>query len=384
MYLFKKITPLFYALPVALLLTLAASTSFAESLETAETNDVPALTFEYIYDTLQPFGKWYDTDEHGWVWRPYKMKKNWQPYTSGQWILTEQGWLWQSSFDWGWLPFHYGNWFRHKLIGWCWVPNYNWAPAWVAWYWTDKYVGWSPIPPVPEGESYEIMPEDWFFVSLDDFLSPYLYNYRIYYSVVSPDICVPYFEDNDYYFNNCCFYYYNSCRKVWIGPPCLIIEKNVKRKLKKKKVVVVKKRNTRKKYDKRAVVEIYRPTKRKKMTGKFDTTKRTGKVETAPVSKAKKVDKNQKRNERKPNVHTLSDHNLPITPIKKSPKSKKRTTPATIKRTPQPTPPPVPTVPPSSGRIPPSRTITPPTGPPNGIMPMQPIQPQPPNNFTPR
>jgi hypothetical protein len=320
------------------------------------------------------------------------MKRNWQPYTSGRWILTEEGWLWQSSFEWGWLPFHYGNWFRHKLIGWCWVPDYNWAPAWVAWYWTDNYVGWSPIPPVPEGESYEIMPEDWFFVLLEDFLSPYLYNYRIYYSVVSPDICVPYYEDNDYYFNNCCFYYYNNCRKVWIGPPCLIIEKNVKRKLKKKKVVVIKKRNTRKKHDKRAVVEIYRPTKRKKMTGKFDTAKRIEKAEitTVPKAKNKKIDKNQKRNERKPNVHTLSDHNLPITPIRKSPKSKKRTTPATTKRAPRPpaptpTPAPVaPTMPPSSGRIPPSQTIVPPTGPPNGIMPTQPMQLQPPNNFTPR
>ena len=28
-----------------------------------------------------------------------------------------------------------------------WVPGDQWAPAWVAWRYSDDYVGWAPLPP---------------------------------------------------------------------------------------------------------------------------------------------------------------------------------------------------------------------------------------------
>jgi len=291
----------------------------------AETNDYPSLTFDYIYDSLKPFGTWYDIDAHGWVWRPNGMNDSWQPYTLGHWQLTEEGWLWESNFDWGWLPFHYGKWYWHNRIGWCWVADYEWAPAWVAWYWTDNYVGWAPIPPVPQGESYEIDPNDWFFVSYDNFLSYYLINYRINYSIISIEVREPYVIVNDYYFRDGCFYYYNNCRKKWVGPPCLIVEKNVKRRVPKKKIVTVKKKNPRKKGGKKKVIEIYRPVKRTPIK-KIDDSKKFNKDNikraTIPKSKEKnkRIDKSPVQRRIKPNPRTL-----PITPIKPKPRTNQPT-----------------------------------------------------------
>jgi hypothetical protein len=34
-----------------------------------------------------------------------------------------------------------------ESYGWVWVPGTEWAPAWVAWRYTDDYVGWAPLPP---------------------------------------------------------------------------------------------------------------------------------------------------------------------------------------------------------------------------------------------
>ena len=309
---YKKIKPLFLLLFISILFPFFSVNSFAE------TTDSPPLTFDYIYDSLNPFGTWYDIDTHGWVWQPNCMSDSWQPYTLGRWELTEEGWLWESNFDWGWLTFHYGKWFRHNRIGWCWVPDYDWAPAWVVWYWTAHYVGWSPIPPVPPGESYEIQPEDWFFVSIVDFLSPYLYNYRINSSIISPEICGPYIEENDYYFNDCCFYYYDKCDKIWIGPPCLIVEKNVKRKLNKQKVVEIKKKIPREKRSKKNVVEIYRPKKRKSITKKID----------------QKNDANKRKSILKPKEKNTDANDLPVTPIKTKPRKKQRSKPPSSPSTP--------------------------------------------------
>ena len=116
---YKKIKPLCFLLLVTLLLSLFPAKTFAE------TTDSPPLTFDYIYDTLKPFGTWYDTDAHGWVWQPNGLNTSWQPYSLGGWQLTEEGWLWQSSFKWGWLPFHYGKWYWNGRIGWCWVSDHR-------------------------------------------------------------------------------------------------------------------------------------------------------------------------------------------------------------------------------------------------------------------
>ncbi|MCX7847421.1 MAG: hypothetical protein N2595_05295, partial [bacterium] len=88
------------------------------------------IDFATCYATLQPYGTWYQTPEYGYVWVPAGMPADWHPYSRGQWVYTDVGWMWQSIYAWGWLPFHYGRWVWYGTYGWCWVPGYEWAPAW--------------------------------------------------------------------------------------------------------------------------------------------------------------------------------------------------------------------------------------------------------------
>src|SRR5206468_3247092 len=54
---------------------------------------------------------------------------------------------WKSGYSWGWAPFHYGRWFRHGSLGWCWTPDTVWGPSWVTWRTANNYCGWAPLPP---------------------------------------------------------------------------------------------------------------------------------------------------------------------------------------------------------------------------------------------
>jgi hypothetical protein len=62
-------------------------------------------------------------------------------------VYTEYGWTWVSRDPWGGNPYHYGTWTYLRGYGWSWVPGTVWAPAWVTWSYSDRYVGWAPLPP---------------------------------------------------------------------------------------------------------------------------------------------------------------------------------------------------------------------------------------------
>ncbi|HEY3216592.1 MAG TPA: DUF6600 domain-containing protein [Candidatus Eisenbacteria bacterium] len=99
-----------------------------------------------FYDDLAPYGRWFQYGSYGWVWSPYA-PIGWRPYNDGYWAYTEYGWTWVSFEPWGWAPFHYGRWLADPVYGWVWVPDDVWGPAWVAWRWSDDWVGWAPLPP---------------------------------------------------------------------------------------------------------------------------------------------------------------------------------------------------------------------------------------------
>src|SRR5512142_2840326 len=106
-----------------------------------------------FYDELSPYGQWNDCN-YGRCWTPHHVGAGWQPYTNGQWVYTEYGWTWMSDDPWGGNPYHYGTWVFLSGYGWSWVPGTVWAPAWVTWSYSDRYVGWAPLPPsVVLGES---------------------------------------------------------------------------------------------------------------------------------------------------------------------------------------------------------------------------------------
>ncbi len=101
----------------------------------------------YFYDYLSPYGVWIYRSPYGYVWIPDRMAYNWRPYSFGQWVWSDYGWTWVSYFEWGWAPFHYGRWGWDRYIGWYWIPDIVWGPAWVTWRRGDFYIGWAPLPP---------------------------------------------------------------------------------------------------------------------------------------------------------------------------------------------------------------------------------------------
>ncbi len=103
--------------------------------------------FDYFYDALAPYGTWVEIEGFGPCWSPGNMDADWSPYTDGEWIYTEGGWTWQGNEPFSSIVDHYGRWILAGSMGWCWVPGYDWAPAWVSWRDGDEYVGWAPLPP---------------------------------------------------------------------------------------------------------------------------------------------------------------------------------------------------------------------------------------------
>jgi hypothetical protein len=109
-----------------------------------------AVTQNYFYDTLSPYGGWVDVEGYGRCWRPTVVvyDSSWQPYCNhGHWVYTDAGWYWVSDYSWGECAFHYGRWFHDARFGWCWWPDTAWAPSWVCWRYSDDYCGWAPLPP---------------------------------------------------------------------------------------------------------------------------------------------------------------------------------------------------------------------------------------------
>ncbi len=108
------------------------------------------VTYNNFYSSLSPYGTWVEVEGYGRCWQPTAVVVNptWQPYmNSGRWAYTDYGWYWTSDYSWGWAPFHYGRWFQHSRLGWCWYPDTVWGPSWVSWRYTDAYCGWAPLPP---------------------------------------------------------------------------------------------------------------------------------------------------------------------------------------------------------------------------------------------
>lgn len=143
---------------------------------------------EMFYDSLAPYGNWVDVGGYGRCWQPTVVVVNsgWQPYFDcGRWLYSDCGWYWCSDYSWGWAPFHYGSWFRHARLGWCWVPGRTWGPSWVSWRYNDHFCGWAPLPPgasfavggglvfhgrhVGEGDDFGLRPGHYRFVAWDHF-----------------------------------------------------------------------------------------------------------------------------------------------------------------------------------------------------------------------
>ncbi|PYK72634.1 MAG: hypothetical protein DME42_08475 [Verrucomicrobia bacterium] len=135
------------------------------------------VSINFFYDNLNG-GNWYEVADYGYVWQPdAATNPEWRPYTDGYWAYTDVGWTWVSYEDFGWATYHYGRWIRLEDQGWCWVPGYEWGPAWVSWRTGGDYIGWAPLPPAGGGEIvYESRPIGG-HVDVDFGIGPAYYNF---------------------------------------------------------------------------------------------------------------------------------------------------------------------------------------------------------------
>ncbi|MDI9630430.1 MAG: hypothetical protein QM311_03075 [Acidobacteriota bacterium] len=97
----------------------------------------------YAASDLDEYGTWVSVDS-SWAWRP-RVASDWRPYWNGRWVYTPSGLTWVSYDPWGWVPHHYGTWSLSPAYGWVWYPGYTYSPAWVYWYWGDRWAGWCPV-----------------------------------------------------------------------------------------------------------------------------------------------------------------------------------------------------------------------------------------------
>ena len=183
----KKLSLLELAIALALFSSChKQEVSRVAKLQTPETapSDVerPTASFTIFYARLERYGAWRETANYGFVWQPNEAERSrtWRPYTNGRWIYTDAGWTWVSEEPFGWATYHYGRWIRLRHIGWVWTPSRDWAPAWVAWRKSDRYIGWAPLPPEAVFDRrvgirnwadnyYDIGPDQYCFVSTDQF-----------------------------------------------------------------------------------------------------------------------------------------------------------------------------------------------------------------------
>src|SRR5712691_7251383 len=100
-----------------------------------------------FYAPLTPYGSWVEVSSYGRCWHPAQVAGDWRPYCNGEWVWTDCGWYWQSDEPWAWACYHYGRWLFDPAYGWVWVPEVEWAPAWVYWRNGGDYIGWAPCPP---------------------------------------------------------------------------------------------------------------------------------------------------------------------------------------------------------------------------------------------
>ena len=105
------------------------------------------VSFDYFYEALAPYGDWVEVEGYGPCWAARDVDQDWSPYTEGQWVYTDAGWTWVGDEPFAGIVYHYGRWIQVSGLGWCWVPGYDWGPAWVAWRDNEEYVGWAPLPP---------------------------------------------------------------------------------------------------------------------------------------------------------------------------------------------------------------------------------------------
>ena len=86
----------------------------------------------YGWSDLDSSGFWYDVAGQGLVWQPYDAAApGFDPYAYGSWAYAGVGgYVWASSYTWGWTPYRCGSWAYSNNFGWGWSPGSNCGAGW--------------------------------------------------------------------------------------------------------------------------------------------------------------------------------------------------------------------------------------------------------------
>ncbi len=91
---------------------------FAAALAPRQVMAEEEASFQFFYDSLQPYGQWLQVGDYGLCWHPSGVDSDWAPYTDGYWTYTDGGWTWVSYEDYGGVVYHYGRWINTEEEGW--------------------------------------------------------------------------------------------------------------------------------------------------------------------------------------------------------------------------------------------------------------------------
>ena len=169
------------ALTTAMFLAGCASSGSTGGTNTAVSNSDQSA--DYRIDDLDNYGTWIALPPYGTVWKP-NVTADWEPFYYGHWDYTAPNWTWVSYEPFGWVVYHYGNWYYGPGYGWVWIPGGGaWSPARVEWATYDDFVCWAPLPPrgvaLPSPwERYENV-DMWNVVRAKDFAADNVGSYRV-------------------------------------------------------------------------------------------------------------------------------------------------------------------------------------------------------------
>lgn len=140
------------------------------------------LQGSYYLQDLDSYGEWIHIDNYGNVWRPYAVN-DWMPFDNGHWTYADGNWTWVSYEPFGWIVYHYGDWYDDPFYGWVWIPgDGEWSPANVVWLNYGDYIGWAPRPPhgIVYGRPWERNENRyWHVVRVTDFTKDNIRDYRV-------------------------------------------------------------------------------------------------------------------------------------------------------------------------------------------------------------
>ena len=67
--------------------------------------------YTYGVSDLNYYGSFMNCPGYGMGWQPFFTDASWSPFQDGGWMwYPESGYMFVSSYPWGWMPYRYGNW----------------------------------------------------------------------------------------------------------------------------------------------------------------------------------------------------------------------------------------------------------------------------------